>query len=384
MMKIFKLIVIVLLATVMGVWASKYHGYIMIVLADKAIKINLVAFVFAALIILFLAVFSFRVLKIVFGFPYQLFSWFIGLFIINKQEKFADIVADISLENNKLLKKTSVSNILKLSPKYLKEYILFRKLYVLADNKDVKEIDKALNQISSETSVHKFFDVYKLYLMQKYTQAQANISLLLEKNDSRFLPNIVNLAGKIALADKNDTFALKLLEKYDAYLKSDIEEKLIILSLEEAEDLSKLSDIYNKADATEKLTEIYIQQLIDRDETILAEKVAKKQFAEGKVSSEMLKLYVNAFSIPVSKLYDKVLNSKDQNLDSILTLLDLAMLKSDNHTFKMIYDYVEKNKDILSDNNIEKYTHILCKFYIKNGNVNGLDLSEARLVYKRS
>lgn len=43
MIRIFKLIIVVVLATLIGIWATKNHGYIMLVMADKAIKVNLVA-----------------------------------------------------------------------------------------------------------------------------------------------------------------------------------------------------------------------------------------------------------------------------------------------------------------------------------------------------
>jgi hypothetical protein len=70
-------------------------------------------------------------------------------------------------------------------------------------------------------------------------------------------------------------------------------------------------------------------------------------------------------------------------MDSILTLLDLAMMKSDNPTFKMTHDYIEaKVKADLSGLQSERDNHILCKFYIKNGNVPSIDLSESRLVYE--
>ncbi|MDE4957205.1 heme biosynthesis protein HemY, partial [Francisella tularensis subsp. holarctica] len=39
MIKFFKLIIAVALATLVVIWATKYHGYMMLVLADKNIKI---------------------------------------------------------------------------------------------------------------------------------------------------------------------------------------------------------------------------------------------------------------------------------------------------------------------------------------------------------
>ena len=128
MVKILKLIIIVALATLAGLWASKYHGYIMLVVADKAIRMNLVAFVLVLAALLFLTIFGYRLIKLVFNLPYIIFSWFIGLFTVSKQERFVDLVADISLEHNKLLGRLSITRIIKLTPVPFQEYILFRKL----------------------------------------------------------------------------------------------------------------------------------------------------------------------------------------------------------------------------------------------------------------
>ncbi len=370
MIKVFKLVIAVALATLVGIWAAKYHGYIMLVLADKTIKINLVAFVFIAFIVLFILILGVRIVRSAFKFPYLLFSWIIGLFSVDKQEKFADLVADMALENNRLVKKFSIGHILRLTPKHLKDYVLFRKLNVVGATQDIKELEKALKHIDSKTFTYKFLELFKLYLVQKFSEAQTKIAVMLEKNDPRFMPNIVNLAGNIALADGDDAFALKILEKYDAYLKEDLEEKLIILALTAAKDVNKLADIYNKSDTTKALSRVYLEQLIKFGEMVSAEKFAKKQLASLNISAEMLKLYINAFNMPISRLCDKVLDRANHDYNSILTLLDFAILKSDNYCFKMIYDYIERYlKDFLSTAELEKYSHMLCKFFIKNGEV---------------
>ncbi|MDE5022756.1 heme biosynthesis protein HemY, partial [Francisella tularensis subsp. holarctica] len=87
-------------ATLVGIWATKYQVYNRLVLADKNIKMNLVAFVFIPFILLFILILGVRIIVSVFRFPYLLFSWVIGLFSVDKQERFAYIVADITLENN--------------------------------------------------------------------------------------------------------------------------------------------------------------------------------------------------------------------------------------------------------------------------------------------
>lgn len=385
MINIIKLIIAVIIATVVGIWATKYHGYIMLVLSDKTIKMNLVAFVFALAILFFLIVFGVRIIKLGLSFPYLLFSWLFGLFMVDKQEKFIDIVADISLKNDKLMQQSSVTSLAKLTPKYLRDYILFRKFEIIAATENVKGLEKSLKQIDSKTITYKFFEVYKFYLVQKFSEARSRALVLLECNNNRFMPNIANLAGNIALADKDDTFALKVLEKYDAFLKADIEEKLIILALRRAKDFDKLSDVYNKADTTPTLSRVYLEQLVALNEMTFAEKFAKKQFNSSNMSSEMLRLYVNAFNMSVSRLINKVLDRTNNDYHSIITLLELAVVKSDNVSFKMIYDYIERNiKDSLSMLDLEKYSHILCKFFIKNGEIAGIDLSEARLVYRNN
>ncbi|WP_150464552.1 heme biosynthesis protein HemY [Francisella sp. XLW-1] len=385
MIRVLKLIIVVALATLIGIWATKNHGYIMLVMADKAIKVNLVAFVFIVFALLFALVFGFRIIKLSFQFPYLLFNWLIGLFTVNKQERFADLFADMVLENNRITNKLSVSSIAKISPRSFKDYVLFRKICMIANSKDIKELDKALKQINGDTIVYKFFEVYKLYLVQKFSEARTKVSLLLERNNCRFLPNIANLAGNIALADEDAVFALKVLEKYDVYLKQDLGEKLIVLALRKAKDVDELSDIYNKAETTNTISRVYLEQLVDFEEVVLAEKFAKKQLVGGNILPEMLKIYANAFSIPIAKLSEKVLDRANHDYDSILMLLELATIKSDNYSFKMAYDYIERHiKDLLNTTQLERYHHILCKFFIKNGDVAGIDISATQLIYRNN
>ncbi|WP_395167055.1 heme biosynthesis protein HemY [Francisella salimarina] len=385
MIRVLKLIIVVALATLIGIWATKNHGYIMLVMADKAIKVNLVAFVFIVFALLFALVFGFRIIKLSFQFPYLLFNWLIGLFTVNKQERFADLFADMVLENNRITNKLSVSSIAKISPRSFKDYVLFRKICMIANSKDIKELDKALKQINGDTIVYKFFEVYKLYLVQKLSEARTKVSLLLERNNCRFLPNIANLAGNIALADEDAVFALKVLEKYDVYLKQDLGEKLIVLALRKAKDVDELSDIYNKAETTNTISRVYLEQLVDFEEVVLAEKFAKKQLVGGNILPEMLKIYANAFSIPIAKLSEKVLDRANHDYDSILMLLELATIKSDNYSFKMAYDYIERHiKDLLNTTQLERYHHILCKFFIKNGDVAGIDISATQLIYRNN
>ncbi|ASG68079.1 hypothetical protein CDV26_06485 [Francisella halioticida] len=385
MINIIKLIIAVIIATIVGICATRYHGYIMLVLSDKTIKMNMVAFVFAVAVLFSLIIFGVRIIKLGFSFPYLLFSWFLGLFMVDKQERFVDIVADILLRNDKLMQQLSVASLARLTPKYLKDYILFRKFEIISSSADIKELEKSLKQIDSKSITYKFFEVYRFYLVQKFSEARSRVLVLLECNNKRFMPSITNLAGNIALADKDDTFALKVLEKYDAFLKTDIEEKLIVLALRQAKNFDKLSDIYNKSDATLTLSRVYLEQLVALNEMTFAEKFAKKQFNSSNMTAEMLKLYVNAFNMPISRLANKVLDKGNYDYRSIITLLELAVIKSDNVSFKMIYDYVERNiKDSLSMLDLERYSHILCKFFIKNGEIADLDLSEARLIYRNN
>ncbi|MGQ4006509.1 heme biosynthesis protein HemY [Francisellaceae bacterium CB300] len=383
MLKILKLILIVALATLVGIWASKYHGYVMLVVADKVIRMNLVAFVFVLLALLFLSVFGYRLIKLVFNLPQIMLSWFVGLFTVSKQERFVDLVADISLEQNVLLGRMSVAKIIKLTPVTLREYILFRKLAMIVRQKDIKSLELALKNVDSELCTHKFFAIYKLYLEKNFFEAEVRVKRLLTDKNTRLKSNVVNLAAKIALANNDGAFALELLEKYDRCLKLSNEEKLIVLALKESKTSDQARAIFDKSDETAYLTRVYAEKLMEFEEDVLAQKLIREHISESNVEPKMLSIYVNAFNESTAKLYPKVCSEKNSDIDSILTLLDLAMMKSDNPTFKMTHDYIEtKLKGKLSSLQSERYNHILCKFYIKNGNVPGMDLSESRLVYE--
>ena len=383
MLKILKLILIAALATLVGIWANKYHGYVMLVIVDKAIRMNLVVFIFVLLAVLFLSVLGYRFIKLIFSLPYIIFNWFTGLFTVSKQERFVDLVADITLEQNTLLGRMSVAKIIKLTPAELQEYVLFRKLMMIVRQKDLKSLELALKNVNTELCTHKFFAIYKLYLENNFFEAEARIKQLLIDKNTRLRPNIVNLAAKIALANNDGAFALEILEKYDAHLRLSNEEKLVVLALKQSKDMVQARAIFDKSDETAYLTRVYAEKLIEFKEEILAQKLLKKHIGESNVESKMLSIFVNAFNCSTAKLYPKVCNEKNKNMDSILTLLDLAMMKSDNPTFKMTHDYIEaKVKADLSGLQSERYNHILCKFYIKNGNVPSIDLSESRLVYE--
>ena len=383
MLKILKLILIVALATLVGIWASKYHGYVMLVVADKAIRMNLVAFVLVLLALLFLSIFGYKLIKLIFNLPQITFSWFVGLFTVSKQERFVDLVADITLEQNVLLGRMSVIKIIKLTPVVLQEYILFRKLAMIVKQKDIKSLESALKNVDSELCTHKFFAIYKLYLEKNFFEAESRVKQLLTDKNTRLKPNVVNLAAKIALANNDGAFALEVLEKYDTYLRLSNEEKLVVLALKESKTSNQAKAIFDKSDETAYLTRVYAEKLIEFKEELLAQKLIKKHIGDSNVESKMLSIFVNAFNEATAKLYSKVCSEKNTDMDSILTLLDLAMMKSDNPTFKMTHDYIEaKLKGKLLNLQSERYNHILCKFYIKNGNVPGIDLSESRLVYE--
>ncbi|QIV96335.1 uncharacterized protein HemY [Allofrancisella inopinata] len=384
MIKIFKLIFVVAAATLIGIWATKYHGFVMLVLADKSLKINLVAFIFILAIILFLTIFGYRFFRLLLSLPYLIFSWFIGLFVINKREKFADLMADILLEHDELISKLGLTKLIKFTPKYLQDYVMFKKLSIFVKKNDIKALELAVKQLDNHSFVYKFFEAYLQYLINKISDAQASVKELLTARNSKFLPNMVNLAAKTALANSDKDFALYILEKYNPYLETQNEEALIILALKEAKDASQLTNIYNKCDATAMLSRVYVEQLLKFNDTSTAQRFMKKQLGKVEIDSKMLYMYVNAFNIEIPKLYSRVCNETNKNYDSVLTLLSLAMIKSDTQSFKMIYQYIETNiKAFLSQYELEKYQHILCRFYIKNGSVAGIDLSEARLVYSK-
>lgn len=385
MVKILKLVIVVAIATFVGIWASQYHGYIMVVVADKAIRMNLIAFVLILAVLFFLSTFGYRLLKLIFNIPYLMFSWLIGLFKINKKERFVDLVADIALGHNKILKRISITKITKITPAYVLDYVLFRKMMLSINQKDLRQLESSLRQINKTSEVYKYFRVYKLYLVQKTSDALAEVRLILMEKHLKLKPNVVNLASKIAIAEEDGEFAFELLEKYDKHLKLENEKKLIVLALQHTKTATQAKMIYEKTDEGPIYTRVYIEMLMKFGETELAQKNLKKSIAEYNFESRIIGIYVNAFGGEISRLFSKVCSSENKDFDTVLTLLDLSMMKTENRTFRAIYDYVEHDlKELFSAIQLEKYKLILCKFFIKNGSVPGIDLSEARLVYEKS
>ena len=388
MIRILKLAIVVILATAVGMWASKYHGYIMLVLDDKSIKISLVSCVFVMFAALFVMLFGYRAVRLLLSAPMTMYDWFVGLFVTNKQDKFVDIIAAISLGQEDKIIKMNSSRILKSTPSFLKKYIIFNRLNALASKQHLDALIEELKLVEPKkngkaTTIYKFFNIYRLYLLEDYTEAKLGIKKLTAERNKRFMSNIINLAALIAQADEDSDFAFSILEKHYGYLNNGNGEKLIELALKGARSLKQLKLIYNKTEATPSLNRVYLEQLIKFNDMSSAQKFVKKQLNDSNIDSGILCIYVNAFTVEVAKLFPKVCDKSSTNYDSMITLLELAMLKSDNYLFKMIYNYIESNVSrFLSPLENEKYNHILCRFYIKNGKLSGVDLSETRLVYQ--
>ena len=199
------------------------------------------------------------------------------------------------------------------------------------------------------------------------------------------MPNIINLSALIALSDNDSDFAFNIIEKHYVHLSYCNGEKLIELALNGTKSIKKMKFIYSKTDDTPSLNRIYLEQLIKFEDMAGAHKFVKKQINNSNVDSQILYIYINAFNVEIAKLFSKVCDKSNKNYDSVLALLELAMMKSDDYLFKMIYAYIESNiVKNLSLIESDKYHHVLCRFYIKNGNLSGLDLSETRLIYHSS
>ena len=388
MIKILKLAFAVILATVVGMWASEYHGYIILILGDTSIKVSLVGCVFLVFIAMFVMLFGYRFVRLILSAPITVYDWFVGLFVTNKKDKFVDIVAAISLGQEDKIIKMNSSKMLKATPVFLKKYIMFNRLNALANKQHLDDLVEELKLVEHKkngkaNTIYKFFNIYRLYLLEEYSEAKLGIQKLTDEKNKRLMPNIINLAALIAQADDDSDLAFSILEKHYVYLNDSNGERLIELALKGARSLKQLKLIYNKTEATPSLNRVYLEQLIKFNDMSNAQKFVKKQLNDSNIDSGILCIYVNAFTVEVAKLFPKVCDKSSTNYDSMITLLELAMMKSDNYLFKMIYNYIESNVSrFLSPLENEKYNHVLCRFYIKNGKLSGVDLSETRLVYQ--
>ena len=384
MIKIFKLIVIVAIAVLVGIWANKYHGYIMVVLDYTSVKMNLVAFVFALVILIFLVRLGFRVIKLLFSIPSRLFRMFRGLVETNKKHKFTDLVASISLNDNEIVDRLTITQIRKIVPNDFQEYIIFRKLMLMVEKKNINKLQSEIKQLNNKEFIYKFFSVYMLYLQEKLLPSLESVKKLLVETHDEFKAEAIKLATKITLDCGSGDFALEILEKHSKHLSLIDEEPLVILAMQTTKNVRVLSSLYEKSDTTKELTKVYIEQLLKLEDLSTAQRIIKKQLNSGNIDSNTMYICINSFNFDIKRLYTKVCNNANKNNASILSLLDIAMINSDLDYFKKIYYYIEANiKNHLSQAESEKYNHILCKFYIKNGNIMGINLSEDNLTYTK-
>ncbi|APC97081.1 heme biosynthesis protein HemY [Francisella frigiditurris] len=384
MLKIFKFIVIIALATVLGLLVSKYDGYVMIVVAGKVIKLNLVFFSLSILVLIFLLFFAYRLVCVLVNIPIALGKWFLGLFSANKEQKFADIISGVSLGNKDKILNINLSKLKKTVPKDLQEYITFAKLKLIAEAEKAEDLEKEVVKLDPKSFIYRYFLIYTQALRHQYHEATLGINgLLLNEKRKEFKKEIVSLAVKIAIAKQDSEFAFKLLDRYSDIIQDEVRKDLAILTLTGATNLSDLKKTYNDFDQLSDDVEIaYASKLLKFDELKSAEKVLKKLIRSENVNPSALYIYVTAFSTNLSRVFSKVCNDENTNIDSMLVLLELAMIKSEKDIFKDTNEYIEKNfAEKMSVQQREKYNHILCKFFIKNGGASGIDLSVSKLVY---
>ena len=363
MINIIKIIIVVIVTTFVSIWVSNNDGYVMFVLSDKLIKMNIITFV----LIMIIAFFSFKIIKFVFKVPLILINHVLGLFISSKKDKYITLLNDIMLGDKKKLRHLSVKEIIKITPSYLEDIIVFLKLELICLDKDVKKLEESLIHVKYNKITHQFFGIYKFYLVQKFSEALTRLNILLEKKDTFFMPNIIELASNIALDSKDDVLALRLLNKYKIFLKQDYEERLIILSLQEADEISSLLKIYKKFKNNDFINTVYLEKLLSFDEVNYARKFAKKQLNGSNLLCKMLCIYVNVFNFQFSDLTSKVLSKDNKNYDSILTLLDLSFKQSDHSSFNLIKSYIDSNiKDFLCNSQSQRYSLILSGFSLKD------------------
>ena len=380
MWKIFKIILVVIFATVLGLLAQKYNGYIVLVIANKAIKMSLVAFSLSTFIILFVALFGYRILKLITNIMTAIFSAISGYSIHRKEIKFAQIVSNLVAGDNDAIKKANIKN----APKEIKEIIIFSKLKAILNNEGISKLENAIVESAKYKNVYNFFNSYLLHSRNNNKQAYEQLKALARNNTNYYMPDVLELSTKVLLKLKNKGEIIAFIKDYGTDLKSKNVEQLFIFLLEHSKNLNEIN-AYKKLSAKLNLSKsieiIFIGEYNRYGETKIANKMIQKLLSQNFYDAEILKIYLVMLNINIKKVIDKICTKQNKNFDCVLVLLELAISRNDNESFKIINDYINNNtKDYFNTYQNEKYNHILCKFFIKNGDSKQVPLNPTTLI----
>ena len=361
MLKIVKYLIIIIAAVVLGILASDYDGYVMLVAEDKSIKMNLVIFGLSVLTLSFALVISYRILEFVLSIPSMIRRKIDNLWSLNRDENLANIVEAIVTEDNAFLKHIKFAKVPKVAPEEMQNSILFAKLRVFTRENELDNLEEALTTLDKDSIVYRFFLAYLLAARGSSYEAIAIVKDLLRDKKSDFRKSIVTLAAELAEFDAD--FAIEILTTYGKHLSKERNKALSMVIIKSLDTYSELKKIRNHLYSDEDTKVLFSEKLLNLEEPRIAKKILTTMFNSENVSSKALSLYINNFEVSLDSVYNKVCSQDNANYDSMLVLLETALEKGDIKVFNITKEFIEY-KALMSFDENQKYRfdYILYKF----------------------
>ena len=382
MFKILKLIILVSIATCIGLVATQYDGYVIIVVAGMSIKVNLVIACLAVIALAFGIILAVKLLNILLSLPIGFISWVSDIFAVDKKQKLADVVSYLAAANKTKLLKLKVAKIRKSIPKDMQEYIFFARVKLTAESGDIDTLDSEIKFLDESSIIYQYFLAYSLVLKGRNHEALVILKGLLRSKSTVYTNDIVALSVKLASAKEDYDFAIYLIDNFVTYLDFNSLERLSIFIINYASSVEELKKAHSKLSENDDVDTAYASRLLQFGDEKSANKVLKKMLAKNHVFTDALNLYINAFNPDLEKVFTMVCNSENDNYDSILVLLDISMLKANIVVFNKTQKFIDANIfENLSNMQKQKYNHILCRFFIKQGVVSNPSMSIAKIIH---
>lgn len=382
MFKILKLIILVFIATCIGLLATHYDGYVMIVVAGISIKVNLVIACLAVIALAFSIILSIKLLYILLSLPIDFLRWMTDIFAVDKKQKLADVISYIATANQSKLLKLKVSRINKSIPKDMQEYIFFARIKLTAESGDIEKLDSEIKFLDESSAIYQYFLAYSLILKGRSHEAFVILKGLLRSKNSVYINDIVALSVKLAATKEDYGFAIYLIDSFAVYINSDLLTRLSIFIINYASSVEELKKAYPKLSKNDDVGTAYASRLLQFGDEKYANKILKTMLTKNHVYSDALNLYIHTFNPDLEKVFTIVCNIENHNYDSVLVLLDISMLNANTTVFNKTQKYIDSNIfENLTNMQKQKYNHILCRFFIKQGVVSNPSMSVAKIIH---
>jgi len=370
MYKVLKLILVVLIALVIGVWSARYDNYLILVIGDTSVQINLMVIFFSIFVVLFLALLSYRSLRIIKRFFMSVFSFFKNITLKCRKDKLCDLIANMVFEENTKLANIKLQNI---KIKDNKKYALYMKLNALAYQDSLYEIKVLLEQnMLDNDKVCLFYKALVDHAQGDINQALESLSNSVKLHKSMYKQAFLlylDCYSSLDNYDINIAFIYKHLKEFSS--DSVVFNRCANILLDNSPNVKELKKAYKFIESMNVFIELeikYIDKLKFFTEENLAKKILLKKIKTSAYKNKFLEIYLSDMVYLNDKqLLNIICNDKNLDFYSILTLLETIMIKGTNQDFDKVHSYIRHAiYGRFDDEQLKKYNTTMVLYYTKN------------------